>query len=297
MTPEFLQKGDRIHIVSPSGAIQSELIDGAKSTLEKLGFNVTIGKNAKNEFGRYGGTETERISDLQEALDNSNIKGILCSRGGYGVSQIIDKLDFSAFCSQPKWLLGFSDITVLHSAINNKEIASLHSIMAKHLTELSPASDQTSMLLDILSGNFPTYKINAEELNRNGKATGKIIGGNLSVMAGLRGTPFEPEYENNILFIEDIGEKPYHIDRMMQNLRLGGVLKKISGLIVGQFSDCDEDPLMGKTIQEIIASSVEDYNYPVCFNFPAGHVEYNLPLILGLNATLEVSSKQVILHY
>lgn len=293
MIPPFLQPSDEIRIISPSGAIDSCLIEGAKIKLESWGLKVTEGKYAHSKYGRFAGTSQQRINDLQSALNDKNVKAILCSRGGYGVAQIIDKIDFSEFITSPKWLIGFSDITILHNVINNLDIASIHGIMAKHLTELDENSEQIKCLHNILFGHKQTYSIPSHTLNRHGNGSGKIIGGNLSVLMGLRGSQFDLDYKNNILFIEDIAEKPYHIDRMMQNLRFSGALGQLSGLIVGQFSDCEEDPLMKLSIVEIITNSVKEYNYPVCFNFPAGHVDYNLPLIMGEMAYLEVNESVV----
>jgi muramoyltetrapeptide carboxypeptidase len=290
MTPPFLLPSDQISIVSPSGLINPEYIDGAKKTLISWGLEVTEGTFARTEFGRFAGTQEQRIADLQEALDDPKIKAILCSRGGYGLAQIIDKLDFSKFIANPKWLIGFSDITILHNAITNLGISSIHGIMAKHLTELLADSNQVLRLKEMLFGELPTYTIPDHPLNRQGNAEGKLIGGNLSVLMGLRGSKYDLPYKDNVLFIEDIAEKPYHIDRMMQNLRFSGALSELAGLVVGQFSDCDEDPLMKQTISEIIAGAVSEYNYPVCFNFPAGHVDYNLPLLLGSKSNLNVSS-------
>jgi muramoyltetrapeptide carboxypeptidase len=194
-------------------------------------------------------------------------------------------------------LIGFSDITVLHSAINGLGISSIHAIMAKHLTELAPDSDQVLSLKNTLFGTLPHYQMAPHTLNRKGEATGRLIGGNLSVFSALRGTQFDLPFDGNILFVEDIAENPYHIDRMMQNLRMGGALSKISGLIVGQFSDCEEDPSMKQTIAEIILSAVSAYNYPVYFNFPSGHVDYNLSLILGAKAHFKVDSTSISLRY
>jgi len=297
MTPKYLQPKDQIRIISPSGVINPEFIDGTKKTLTAWGLQVTEGEFARSEYGRFAGTQEERIADLQHAFDDSSVKAILCSRGGYGLAQIIDKLDFSKFVASPKWLIGFSDITILHNAITNLGIASIHGIMAKHLTELPSDSDQVLRLKEILFGKLPSYVIPSHPLNRWGKAEGKLIGGNLSVLMGLRGSRFDLDFKNKILFIEDIAEKPYHIDRMMQNLRFSGALAELSGLVVGQFSDCDEDPLMKQTIAEIIADAVSDYNYPVCFDFPAGHVDYNLPLILGTEAYLDVTSDSAKLKF
>ena len=297
MIPQFLQLYDQIRIISPSGAIDPQFIDGAKRVLKGWNLKVTEGEFARSSYGRFAATKEQRIADLQAALDDSDVKAILCSRGGYGVAQIIDKLDFSKFRQSPKWLIGFSDITILHNAITNLDVASIHGIMAKHLCDLPENSEQVSGLKNILFGQMPHYSIAPDTFNRHGKASGKLIGGNLSVMVGMSGTTFDLPFENNILFIEDIAEKPYHIDRMMQNLRLSGALAKISGLVVGQFSDCDEDPLMMQTIVEIIANAVKDYNYPVCFNFPAGHVDYNLALVLGQQLSLEVDHQSVNLYF
>ena len=297
MNPPFLKPNDQIRIVSPSGSIHPELIDGAAKVLTSWGLQVTEGTFARSEYGRFAGTKEQRIAVLQEALDDPNVKAILCSRGGYGMAQIIDKLDFTTFAKSPKWLIGFSDITILHNVITNLGIPSIHSIMAKHLTELPADSEQVVRLKNTLFGTLPKYKIPPHELNKIGEANGKLIGGNLSVLMALRGSQFDLPYKNNILFIEDIAEKPYHIDRMMQNLRFSGILAQLSGLIVGQFSDCDEDPLMKQTISEIILSTVSDYTYPVCFNFPAGHVDYNLPLILGAHVSLDIKEIEVKLTF
>ena len=297
MIPSFLRAGDNIHIVSPSGAIQPGFIDGATKLLSSWGLKVTEGKYARTEYGRFAGTKDERTADLQQALDDPNVKAILCSRGGYGLAQIIDKIDFSSFAKSPKWLIGFSDITILHNAITALGIASMHGIMTKYLTELPEESDQITSFKNLLFGTPSNFSIKPEAENRLGQAEGKLIGGNLSVMMGMRSTPFDLDFHNNILFIEDVGEKPYQIDRMMQSLRLSGVLKQISGLVVGQFSDYDEDPLMMQSVAEIILAAVSEYDYPVCFNFPAGHVDYNLSLILGEQAELFVESDKVRLNY
>lgn len=297
MIPSFLRAGDNIHIVSPSGAIQPGFIDGATKLLSSWGLKVTEGKYARTEYGRFSGTKDERVADLQQALDDPNVKAILCSRGGYGLAQIIDKIDFTSFAKSPKWLIGFSDITILHNAITALGIASMHGIMTKYLTELPEESDQITSFKNLLFGTPSNFSIKPEAENRLGQAEGKLIGGNLSVMMGMRSTPFDLDFHNNILFIEDVGEKPYQIDRMMQSLRLSGVLKQISGLVVGQFSDYDEDPLMMQSVAEIILAAVSEYDYPVCFNFPAGHVDYNLSFVLGEQAELFVETDKVHLNY
>jgi len=297
MIPSFLRAGDNIHIVSPSGAIQPGFIDGATKLLSSWGLKVTEGKYARTEYGRFSGTKDERTADLQQALDDPNVNAILCSRGGYGLAQIIDKIDFTSFAKSPKWLIGFSDITILHNAITALGIASMHGIMTKYLTELPEESDQITSFKNLLFGTPSNFSIKPEAENRLGQAEGKLIGGNLSVMMGMRSTPFDLDFHNNILFIEDVGEKPYQIDRMIQSLRLSGVLKQISGLVVGQFSDYDEDPLMMQSVAEIILAAVSEYDYPVCFNFPAGHVDYNLSFVLGEQVELVVEADGARLNY
>ena len=293
MNPPILQPNDQIRIISPAGTIDPEFIGGAIKVLTGWGFKVTEGESARAEYGRFAGTDEQRLQDLQDALDDTNVKAVLCSRGGYGVARIIDQIDFTGFVSSPKWLIGFSDITILHNAITNLGISSIHGVMAKYFTELPVESEQLQRLKDILTGKFPLYNFQSQSNNRIGVVQGKLIGGNLSVLMGLRGSRFDLDYQDAILFLEDVGEKPYQIDRMIQNLRFGGVLSQLSGLVLGQFSDCDEDPLMMESIQESILSAVSEYDYPVCFNFPAGHVDYNLPLILGGNVTLHITKNNV----
>lgn len=289
--PDFLKAGDEIRIISPAGAIDSSLVDGAKSQLVNWGYRPTEGMFTRTVYGRFAGNEHERYTDLQQALDDPNVKAILCSRGGYGLAQIIDKINFSRFLEHPKWIIGFSDVTILHEALQKTGYVSIHGGMAKQLTELSNNSQPLVLLENMLRGKFPTYKVIQNPNNRSGKAKGNLVGGNLSVFLAMRATPFDLPFKGSILFIEDVGEKPYQIDRMMQNLRLSGALAQISGLIVGQFSDTEEDPDMNATIYEIIANAVKDYTYPVCFNFSAGHIDDNFPLLLGANVTLEVDNR------
>lgn len=297
MLPPYLNPRDEIRIVSPSGAIDPRFIDGARLVLSGWGYTLSEGDFARTVHGRFAGNVEQRTADLQEALDDESVKAIVCSRGGYGLAQIVDSLDFSSFSKSPKWLIGFSDITILHNAISGLNIASIHGIMAKHLTELPTADDSVKFLKNILVGELPEYKVPTHALNRVGESQAILIGGNLSVFMGLRGSQYDFDYKNKILFIEDIAEEPYHIDRMMQNLRFSGALAQLSGLIVGQFSDCCEDPQMKQTISEIIINAVKDYNYPVCFNFPVGHVDYNLPLINGTEIRFIVTDESVNLKF
>lgn len=287
----------KIRIVSPSGAVSSDYIDGAAQRLMNWGFEVEIGRYAKEVYGRFAGTEEQRIADLQDAINDKNIDAILCSRGGYGLVQIIDKIDFEPLHTNFKLLIGFSDISVLHARINNQDKPSLHASMARHLTELPDNSDTLLYLKNILSGQYPHYKLPDNEGNRYGEAEAYLVGGNLSVLMGLWGTPYELELYNAILFIEDIGEEAYKIDRMIQQLRLSGAFHHIKGLIIGQFTDCDEDERMKKNIQHIILDACEGYDFPIAVNFPAGHEDVNYPLILGKKVSFKVDKKGTSLDF
>lgn len=295
--PPFLQKGDKVIIVSPSSKIDKHFLKGAKRRMESWGLKVAIGRHAGGSSGRYAGTVRQRLKDLQAAMDDPEAKAILCSRGGYGAVHLIDKIDFTAFREHPKWLMGFSDITALHNLFQHHGYASLHSLMARHLT-VEPEEDLcANYLRELLFGHIPSYVCEAHKLNRRGSAQGVLRGGNMAVAYGLRGTPYDIPAEGTVLFLEDIGERPHAIERMMYNLKLGGVLEKLSGLIVGQFTDYDEDRSLGKELYAALADLVKEYDYPVCFNFPVGHVTYNLPLINGAKVELAVGKKQVELKF
>ncbi len=277
-------KPTRIHIISPSGAINPEYIEGATKRLQSWGYIVTEGAHARGEYGRFSGTDAERLADLQDALADADIDFILCSRGGYGLQRIIDKVPA---ITHP--IIGFSDITALHQVSG---IPSLHGLMCKHIATLQDDSEALQLFRRALKGEPLHYSLPVHPLNRLGTAEGTLIGGNLSVLYGLQGTPYslnaviDAHPEGVILFIEDICERHYHIDRMMRNLRMSGVLSRIKGLVVGQFSDCDCDPLMRCSVYDTIYEAAADYNYPILFDFPAGHVEDNRPLWLNKTARI-----------
>lgn len=288
-----------IHILSPSGAIAPDLIDHAAERLRLFGYRVSVAPHAYGAYGRFAGTPAERIADLADALANPAIDAILCARGGYGLQQILPALDNQEPITQnPEMILiGFSDITALHQWCGLHRIPSLHALMCKHLAELPLDSEPVQLWHQALQGEPLCYTLPAHPLNRAGQITGRLIGGNLSVLYGLQGTPYslarlldaEPDTPA-ILFIEDIAERHYHIDRMMQNLRMSGVLSRIAGLVVGQFSDCDDDPSMNCSVAETILRATDGYDYPVLFDFPAGHVERNLPLWLNAPCSLSVGN-------
>ena len=278
-----------IRIISPSGVIDPTYIDGAAERLRTWGFLVSEGKHARDTWGRFAGTDEDRLADLIEALNDDSVDFILCSRGGYGLQRIIDRVP-----PITKPVIGFSDITALHqlSAISHQ--SSVHGIMCKHIATLPEDSEPLLVLRQALAGEKLEYSWPSHPLNRPGDACAPVVGGNLSVLYGLQGTRFglqntEFRIQFPILLIEDIGERHYHIDRMMRNLRMSGVLAHLSGLIVGQFSDCDDDPLMQQTVYETINEAVADYDYPVVFNAPIGHVERNMPIWLNKSARMEVT--------
>lgn len=285
-----------IRIISPSGVIDSSFIDGASARLRAWGFAVSEGKHARSSWGRFAGTDEERLSDLIEAINDPTVDIILCARGGYGLQRIIDRVP-----AITKPIIGFSDITALHQLSAFSDQSSVHGIMCKHIATLPEDSEPLVALRQLLAGEAVEYRWAAHPLNNPGHAYAPIVGGNLSVLYGLQGTPFSLQQsvfsiQKPILLIEDIGERHYHIDRMMRNLRMSGVLAHLSGLVVGQFSDCEDDPLMQQSVYETIKEVVADYDYPVLFNAPIGHVAHNVPLWLNRHATIDSNSESILLQ-
>lgn len=287
--PSALFKGDKIAIVSPSGKIDYSYIKNASEILANLSFTISVGKSVCGEHGIFAGKDECRIHDMQEALDDVSVKAILCSRGGYGAVRIIEKLNFTQFIKHPKWIIGYSDITVFHAYLNNVlEIESLHATMPINFP-FSGTSTSLDSMLSFIQNRFKNYIIQSQPLNIKGSAEGILVGGNLSILYSLRGSIMDFDPKGKILFIEDIGEQLYHLDRMMYNLKIGGKLKGLSGLIVGGFSDMnDSKTSFGKSSQQIIHDIVSEYNYPVMFSFPAGHIDNNMALVMGKTIKLIV---------
>jgi muramoyltetrapeptide carboxypeptidase len=298
LKPEYLKDGDKIGIVSPAGKISSEKIVLAGKTLESWGLNVEIAQHAFGKHFQYSGKDSERIDDFQQLLDNEEISAILCSRGGYGFIRIIDKLDFTSFIKKPKWIIGFSDVTIIHSFLNNTiNTCSIHGAMAKTLAE-EPNGNSSIYLKNMLWGEPIKFEIPFHCLNKTGNTTGKLIGGNLAILTSLIGTPYDFKPEGKILFIEDIGEYLYRIDRMMWSLKLSGKLERLSGIIVGQFTDLkDNESPFGKTAYEIIEEHTHDLNIPICYGFPSGHENENYPLKLNSEALLTVNDNKTSLSF
>lgn len=292
--PPFLNKGDRVAIVSPAGAIDADLVDGAIEVLKTWGLRPEKREYTTAKVGRFAGYDKWRCDDLQKVLDDPTIAAVLCSRGGYGTMRIIDKIDFTLFRKNPKWLIGFSDITVLHAALNQKGYASIHGAMAKAIAHEGNNRESVEALKETLFGNKLTYTLPSSGYNRRGKASGQLVGGNLSLLYALLGTSFNPIKQGAVLFIEDVSEALYHVDRMLQALRLAGVFERISGLIVGEFSDVAADPSMLNNLETAILEAVGSRNIPVIFDFPAGHGCQNMPLILGANVDIVVGDNVII---
>ncbi|MFO7868948.1 MAG: LD-carboxypeptidase [Bacteroidales bacterium] len=292
--PDFLQTGDLVSIISPAGPIDEQYIVSAQRILESWGLSVLIGSYATNSFGAFAGTDEHRREDLQNALNNPDVRAIFCARGGYGAIRVFPFMDYSVFLNSPKWVIGFSDITVAHAYLNSVHVASVHAAMPINFETVKAESLQS--LHAMLFGTKPVYSFSSSQYNRYGKATGRLIGGNLSVLQSLRDLSFEYDFSDTILCIEEVGEYDYHIDRMLQNLKLSGILSRISALVVGSFSGTKpgNNPFH-LSVEEIICQAVEEYSYPVCFNAPFGHTNINHALQIGGEYTLESFENEVIL--
>ncbi|MDA3882387.1 MAG: LD-carboxypeptidase [Bacteroidales bacterium] len=293
--PDFLQNGDLVAIVSPAGPIHMSYISKAQKILESWGLRVVLGKHISNTWQAFAGTDEERTADFQEALTNQEVRAVFCARGGYGSVRVLPNLDFSPFFQFPKWIVGFSDITVFHSFLHTCSIASVHAAMPINFERIMPVSLQS--LRNVLFGQDDSIQFNASKYNRNGSVRAPLVGGNLSVLFSLRGLSYEPNYEGKILCIEDLNEYDYHIDRILQNFKLSGILSQISGLVVGRFSGImkGNNPF-SKSVEDIIFDAVSEYTFPVCFDAPFGHEEENRALIFGDEYELLCEEEKVTLR-
>lgn len=295
-TPPFLKKGDTIGITCPAGYMAKDKAQACIDILQQWGYKVMIGKTLEsNSTNYFSGTDEERLNELQVMLDDESINAILCGRGGYGTTRIIDRLDFKKFKKRPKWIIGFSDITVLHAHIYTTcKIASIHAPMAAAFNDGDSENEFILSLKKTLQGKKNKYGCATHLFNKQGKATGELVGGNLSLLAHLTGTPSDINTKNKILFIEDIGEYIYSIDRMLYQLKRSGKLDNLAGLVFGGFTDIkDTDRPFGKTVYEAIEDIVKEYAYPVCFNFPVSHGKENYALKVGGTYQLSVGKKKV----
>ena len=253
------------------------------------GYEVIIGKHVFDRHFQYSGTDSQRVADFQEAINDNQTKAIICARGGYGSVRIIERLDFSPLLRNPKWLVGFSDITVFHSVLNKLGLASIHGAMPAFFIENKKPAKSFQSLMEVLATGNSEIGLNSHSLNHKGNCSGELVGGNLSLLYSLQGTPWQLKTKGKILLIEDLSEYLYHLDRMMQNFKLSGQLSDLAGLVVGGFTEMqDNESPYGKSAYEIIHEAVEHCHFPVCFDFPSGHIPKNLSLVLGANYHLEV---------
>ena len=293
--PPYLKKGDTIGIVCPSGFMPYEKAETCIQVLQEWGYQAKVGKTLGNQFHYFAGTDDERLEDLQQMLDDTNIKAVLFGRGGYGFGRIIDRIDFKKFKKNPKWLIGYSDITVMHShLLSRHKIASIHSPMAAAFNDGEYKSEYIQSLRKALKGQKVNYSCPTHALNKPRTAAGALVGGNLSLLAHLIGTPSDVNTAGKILFIEDVGEYIYKVDRMLYQLKRSGKLDKLSGLIVGSFSDTQDTVVpFGQDVSTVIYELIKGYHYPVCFQFPVGHTSENFPLKVGVEYNLTVTGKKV----
>lgn len=291
--PPYLKKGSTIGITCPSGYVSEDRVRYCKEMLELWGFNVIKGKTVGTEYHYFSGSDDARLKDLQEMLDNPEVDAILMGRGGYGLSRIIDRVDFTRYQQRPKWVCGFSDITVLHSHIHTTlQIPTMHSVMCGAFTPETTNSAHLKSFYAALTGESLYYHTEPSTYNREGSAQGIVVGGNLAMLAHMTGSVSDIDTTEKILFIEDVGEHLYNIDRMLLNLKRAGKLSQLRGLILGGFTDLqDTDRPFGQTIEEIIWDKVKEYDYPVCFDFPCGHQEVNYTLTLGMHHKLKVTEQ------
>ena len=290
--PKTLKKGDKVSIISTARKItMQELIPSIK-ILKSWGLEVVFGENLFKENNQFSGTKKQRVEDLQNAINDNSISAILCARGGYGTVQIIDDINFSNLQKNPRWIIGYSDVTVLHSHLHNVGIATLHASMP--INFVKNTEESLNSLKNILFEGKNTIEYNSQKINNIGNVNSEIVGGNLSILYSLIGSDSDINTNGKILFIEDLDEYLYHIDRMMINLKRNGKFENLEALIVGGMSDMNDNEIsFGKSVIEIISECVAEYNYPVCFNFPAGHLDDNRTIIFGQQSELIISEKTI----
>ena len=297
--PPYLQKGDTIGLVCPAGFMTLDKVQTCIATLQEWGYAVKLGKTIGGESPNYfSGTDEERLADFQQMLDDDEVKAVLCARGGYGTGRIIDQVDFRKFKKQPKWIIGYSDITILHAHLyTNYYISSLHAPMAGAFNEEGYKNEFVLSLKNALEGKKAKYQCEVHAFNQKGEAIGELVGGNLALLAHLVGTDSDLKTKGKILFIEDVGEYIYNIDRMFYQLKRSGKLSKLAGLIIGGFSDMkDTERPFGKTVYEVIHEIVREYDFPVCFDFPVSHTDRNYALKIGAGYKLKVGKTKVTLE-
>lgn len=289
--PAALKPGDKVAIISPASACKGKYVTGACAVLRQWGYEPVVGTYTLGKNGSFAGTIEERQSDLMAALVDPEIKAILCSRGGYGSIQELCEMDLGVFARNPKWLIGYSDITAMHGAITSQGVMSLHGPMGEHLTKFNGNDSCSRVLRNILAGEMPHYKVAADPRNRQGRASGLLLGGNLALLTSITASPVDmlSTYGDRdvILFVEDVGESLERLNRMFYSLRANGTFDRIKGLIVGSFSEVKYTPDF-KHVYDMVESIVAKYDFPVAYGFPVGHTDANFPMPEGAWVTLTV---------
>jgi len=303
ITPDFLKPGDKIGIVAPARKVSPEEMEPGIRYLQQKGFEVVLSKNLYGSHNQFSGTDNERASDFQSMVDDRSVRAIIAARGGYGGARIIDDLELDPLMENPKWLCGFSDLTVMHNHFHHYlGMETIHSCMMFNLHPERFDATSADTLIQVLTGEKPSYEITVDEkfasLNKHGGSEGLLVGGNLSILYSVLGSSSDIDTRGKILFIEDLDEYLYHIDRMMVALKRNGKLENLVGLIVGGMNDMKDNAVpFGRTAEEIIRETVGGYDYPVCFGFPAGHIKQNYPLILGREVDLNIDENTVSLTF
>jgi len=299
--PPYLKAGDTVAIVAPSGVLKNRTkeITRAKELLESWQLKVVVGDHLFSKDNHFAGTDQERCEDFQKALDNPNIKAIWSARGGYGTVKILDKLDYTKFLQQPKWVIGYSDITALHNQLHTKGVESIHAIMCVSLPEdLSKIEKSIDTFKAAIFGESINYTLKGSSYNRVGGTSGELVGGNLTILHTMLGSNTSINVSGKILFIEEIGEYKYHIDRMLQSLKRAGYFDYCKGVIVGDMSRMRKNTtLWGSSVEQLVLDALEDYNFPIAFNMPAGHEDDNRAMIMGRRINLVVSKEQSIVTF
>jgi len=294
--PQSLQQGDLVAIVTTARKIDRSAIQKAIELLESWGLNAVVGKTIGKADHQFGGTDADRITDFHEAMNNDAVKAIWCARGGYGTVRIIDALDFSKFLTHPKWIVGFSDVTALHSHVHNLGVHTIHGLMP--ITVESSTPEAIASLKNCLFGKKLKHEVPCESQNKYGEGEGELVGGNLSMLYSLLGSSSAIKTDGKILFIEDLDEYLYHVDRMMMNLKRNGYFDNLKGLVVGGMTKMNDNTIpFGKTAEEIILDNTKEYDFPVCFNFPAGHLKDNRALELGRKVKFIVDKNKTVLQF
>ena len=295
--PPYLKPGDTIGIICPASFMPAEKVQSAINVFQDWGFKVTTGITLGKQNNYFSGSDSERLSDLQQMMDDESINAIFCARGGYGTGRIIERVDFKKFRKYPKWIIGFSDITVLHCHLYaNYRIATIHAPMASAFNDGQHSNEFVQSLHEALHGEKGNYEVAPHPFNKHGSIKGTLVGGNLSLLAHLVGTSSEIDTKGKILFLEDVGEYIYNVDRMLYQLKRSGQFDHLKGLIVGGFTEMKDTEIpFGQTVEEVIRDSIKDYSFPVCFSFPVSHEKENYALKIGLRYKLSINDNKTTL--